>query len=279
MISINLTPVEELDNPQWWLPDLVILISFLALSYGGVYYYSSLIQEELALKEADKQRIVQETTSLDADVEKFNSLNTKISALASKKGSLQQITESKLMRYLPIILLENIQNLKPEDIWLDSLAFVEKKKDGTSAPMSAPAPGGAAPAAAPVPVADSPYQANDFPVHIEIVGKGKSNVAVAEFMMALKATQNQRFEKSDLRTQLFFSDISIAFTQVSTQPARTAGAAGTGTGPEVVEFKLALSFRERIGGGTENTAEFNQFIEDFKRNGQASLEKEGSSKM
>jgi hypothetical protein len=278
-----LTPVEELDNPQWWLPDVIIFMTFLALSYGGVYYYSSVIQEELAIKEADKQRIIQETGSLDSDVEKFNSLNTKISALASKKTSLQQITESKLMRYLPIILLENIQNLKPEDIWLDSLAFVEKKPNDPNAlpptpgaPPSMGAEGGGVSAPPPV-MAENQFQANDFPVHIEINGKGKSNVAVAEFMMALKATQNQRFEKSDLRTQLFFSDVAIAFTQVSTQPARTESP--DAVSPEIVEFKLTLSFRERIGVGVENTAQFDRFIEDFKRNGQASLESDSKAKM
>ncbi|RZA10298.1 MAG: hypothetical protein EOP10_35045, partial [Proteobacteria bacterium] len=56
---------------------------------------------------------------------------------------------------------------------------------------------------------------------IVITGSAVDNVAIAEFMVALKATQNQSFDKGDLRTQLFFSDVGIEFSAISTD----AGAA------------------------------------------------------
>ena len=220
MIKINLTPVEELENPYWWIPDAAVLLLTLMISLGGVYIYVSTVEAEIAAQEADKNRMVAETQALTSDVERYNSLNQKIEQLESKKFSLKRITESKLVRFLPIILLENIQNLKPAGVWLTALAFIDKKVDPVQAvapPPAAdpnqPAPaGGAAPPPAPKPALVDGL-GTEYPFIIEISGSATSNVQIAEFMMALKTTQNQAYEKSDLRTQLFFSDVAINFSQ------------------------------------------------------------------
>lgn len=269
MIKINLTPVEELENPTWWIPDLAVLLAVLIISLGGVYIYVSSVEAEIAAQEADRSRMAAETHALSADVEKFNSLNRKIEQLESKKFSLKRITESKLVRFLPIILLENIQNLKPNGVWLTGLAFIDKKTESQAAPpppnpnqpataQPAAAQAGAKPAAAP----DAP--GGDYPFTIEISGSAASNVQIAEFMLALKTTQNQSYEKSDLRTQLFFSDVSINFTQISTQQRQDRSS-------EAVSFKLQLNSRERSGREGDNTGKFSQFIDEFRRNGQASM--------
>ncbi|HYX39020.1 MAG TPA: hypothetical protein VE954_38440 [Oligoflexus sp.] len=268
MIKINLTPVEELENPTWWIPDLSVLLLVLAISLGGVYIYVSSVEAEIALQEADKARMAAETQALSADVERFNSLNQKIEQLESKKFSLKRITESKLVRFLPIILLENIQNLKPSGVWLTALAFIDKKADPQAAPPPPPAPDPnqqpPAVAAVPKPIVPVDSQGAEYPFVIEISGSATSNVQIAEFMLALKTTQNQAYEKSDLRTQLFFSDVAINFSQVSTQKA-------DGKSTDYVNFKLQLNSRERSGRDTDNTGKFSQFIDDFRRNGQASM--------
>jgi len=268
VIKINLTPVEELENPYWWIPDVSVLLAVLAISLGGVYIYVSSVEAQIALQEADRARMAAETQALSADVEKYNSLNQKIEQLESKKFSLKRITESKLVRFLPIILLENIQNLKPSGVWLTALAFIDKKTD---TPMSAqpdpnqppPADGSRQPAA-PKPVMPMDGQGSEYPFVIEISGSATSNVQIAEFMMALKTTQNQSYEKSDLRTQLFFSDVAINFSQISSQRA-------DGKTSDHVNFKLQLNSRERSGRDADNNGKFSQFIDDFRRNGQASM--------
>jgi Tfp pilus assembly protein PilN len=269
VIKINLTPVEELENPYWWIPDLAVLLLALAISLGGVYIYVSSVEAEIAVQEADKNRMAAETQALTADVERYNSLNQKIEQLESKKFSLKRITESKLVRFLPIILLENIQNLKPAGVWLTALAFIDKKADNQAMTPPPPDPNqpppvdGSAQAAVPRP---TPVDGlgTDYPFVIEISGSASSNVQIAEFMMALKTTQSQAYEKSDLRTQLFFSDVAINFSQVSTQKAE-------GRASDYVNFKLQLNSRERTGRDSDNTGKFSQFIDDFRRDGQASM--------
>lgn len=271
MIKINLTPYEELENPQWWLPDACALFLVIAISFGAVYFYIQSVESEIAVREADKQRMVEETNALQSDVGRFNDLNSKIATLDNRKTSLKRITESKLIRYLPVILLENIQNLKPDKVWLTSLSFVDKKKaaNGTNPPPAAANPGGTVNATDPNATASDAGTTGlltkkgvEFPVSIEVNGAAVDNVAIAEFMMALKATQNQRFETSDLRTQLFFNDVNISFSQISVDSQNKES--------EVVNFKLILNFKEKSDEPDQN-GNFSQFIDEFRRTGQASM--------
>jgi hypothetical protein len=89
-------------------------------------------------------------------------------------------------------------------------------------------------------------------------------VAIAEFMLSLKATQNQSFEKSDLRTQLFFSDVGIVFSQISTDKGVKEK-----NGQEFVNFKLILNFKEKPS--TVQEGKFSQFIDQFNKTGRASI--------
>ena len=84
--------------------------------------------------------------------------------------------------------------------------------------------------------------------------------------MSLKATQNQVYEKSDLRTQLFFSDVAINFSQISTQKG-----AANDKGQDYIKFQIAADSRERSSNNTENNGRFSQFIDEFRRSGQASM--------
>jgi Tfp pilus assembly protein PilN len=264
VIKINLTPYEELENPQWWISDAVMLFLVMAVSFGAVYFYIASVEAEIALRDSDKQRMMEETNAMQSDVTKFNDLNSKIRTLENRKESLSRITESKLVRYLPVILMENIQNLKPDKVWLTSLAFVDKKKP---ADPNGNQPQTAAQAAVDPNVRDGApsflQKGAEFPVTIELNGSAVDNVAVAEFMMALKATQNQTFEQSDLRTQLFFSDVGISFSQVSVNNKENPGDGG------FVDFKLVLSFKEKLEGQPEGNGRFSKFIDEFRRNGKA----------
>ena len=271
MIKINLTPFEELDNPRWWVPDAAIALIVVLFTLGGAMLYIQTVESEILAKENEKASMAAETANLQGEVSKFNDLNQKIATLDNRKNALKRITESKLIRYLPVILMENIQNLKPDKVWLTGLSFVDKKRDETTnspppVPVntdgSAPAP---ADGSAAIPSVDLTSARRDieFPVTIEILGSAVDNVAIAEFMLSLKATQNQAFEKSDLRTQLFFSDVNIGFSAISSEKGDDE------EGPEYVNFKLTLSFKEKIEAQPEG--KFSKFIDDFKKTGSARL--------
>lgn len=274
MIKINLTPFEELDDPRWWVPDAIVLAIAVFFIFGGMYFYVSTVEAEITAKETEKTNMQAEIQNLQGEVSKFNDLNSKIATLDNRKTALKRITESKLIRYLPVILMENIQNLKPDKVWLTGLAFVDKKKpDDPNAGNPPPAPPTDAPADGSQPANGAPAQPTtdlssarkdvDFPVTIEISGAAVDNIAIAEFMLSLKATQNQAFESSDLRTQLFFSDVGIVFSAITTE--KEEGQAEK----EFVTFKLVLSFKEKSESQPEG--KFSQFIDQFRKTGSARL--------
>ena len=79
--------------------------------------------------------------SLKEKNKEFDPLNTEVSKLSTKIEALQQITTSKLATYRPLIILELIQKLKPEQIWFKSILIDKiklepnKNKNTTNGPI------------------------------------------------------------------------------------------------------------------------------------------------
>ncbi len=249
MIRINLTPIEELENPLWWLPDALIVGLVVLLSYGGAYFYLDITRQQIEEYNGSAEQIVSEINVLQPDVARYNDLTEKIAKLQSKNRSLKRITESKLVRYLPVILLESLQTLKPDGLWFKRLAFVEP---AAAQENNEPAGPGAATGTNLAEV-----QGGDYPVTIELVGNAYDNIIIAEFMTALKATHMQNFDLSDVRTQLYFSDVKLAFAEGSAQAEQDER--------RILEFQLVLKFRER-GEATRNVgARMSRLIKSIQK--------------
>ena len=249
MISINLTPIEELEKSS------LVSSRFrsspycsLVTSYMSVQFY--LDEQENQVEELRQQIAEHEEgfSQIQGELSQFNDLNEKITALESKKNSLLQITDSKLIRYLPVILIENLQNLKPRGLWFSRVAFVDtgppannqqnavnnglnnQNQNNQNAPPPPPAVG-------------------PEPIQIVVEGSAFNKIIIAEFMTALKATQNQNFDARDVRTQLFFDGVDITYAESATIEREDA------PGVDVSDFRLVLTFKERrpaqpaMGGG------------------------------
>ncbi|MFW7380388.1 MAG: hypothetical protein ACOH5I_16370 [Oligoflexus sp.] len=256
MIKINLTPVEELEIPYWWVPDAIILAALVLVTFGGVYIYMDMTRNEIAKLRLSQSMALNEVEVLRPDMERYDSLSEKVNNLESKKNSLLRITESKMIRYLPLILLENLQTLKPEGLWFRQVGFVEPENnvDGAANPADV----------RPTGTNLAEVQGQEFPVQIELIGNAFENTIIAEFMTVLKATQSQAFERSDVRTQLFFSNVQLSFAEITAAPAE-------GEGKSTLEFRLVLNFRERSQSTGDQDARLTRFIRDFQKNGQATM--------
>ncbi|SME93228.1 PilN domain-containing protein [Pseudobacteriovorax antillogorgiicola] len=250
MISINLTPVEELENQYWWIPDAVALGVSLLLSIVTVQLYLDGLQSEVDDLNEEIARYERDFRSMRSDIDQFNDLNDKITKLESKKTSLKRITESKLIRYLPVILIENLQNLRPEGLWFNRVSFIDQGGEGNERRNQ---PEGGTNLAE--------IKNGEFPVSIEIEGAAFSHTIIAEFMTSLKATQNQEADASDVRTQLFFNKVAIDIAEI------TSVQQGDGS-TDITSFKLNLGFKERLVTAADRE-KLTQFIKSFKDNGQA----------
>ena len=221
MIEINLTPREELEDQQWFIFDLAV---FGVISAIGLL----LCQLYLTTIEAEVEEILQRTRDLERqssllaeNSKQFEAMNKKILKLESKRFSLQRITESSLIRYLPVILIENLQNLRPEGLWFEKIVFQDRQQEESGSKQSTS-------------LVD--VRGGEFPISIEVEGAAYSNSTIADFMTSLKATQNQLGDRTDVRTLLFFSDVKLELSRATNSQNE---------GESFRNFKLVLKFSER----------------------------------
>lgn len=244
MIRINLAPPEELESPYWWVPDAVVFVVMLAFGIVVVNYYLGFRAAEIAKLNEETARLEATITNLEGAVQRHKDLMASIASLEQKRNALSRITESKLVRYLPIILVEHLQNLKPEGIWFTSVRFAPVAADipgsiPQPAPQTTPAPDGS--------VSSNPQLPVSMPGSrkIEVDGFAFDNVILAEFMTALKSTRNQEMDSLDVRTQVYFDSVNLAFTRAATVDRKFDTQV---TKVNVVQFKLNLTFAERDAG-------------------------------
>lgn len=260
MIKINLTPIEELENPYWWIYDLAWLVAVLVLGFFGAQFYLSEIEDKILEVRNQIINVESEIATIKPDANQYDTLRNQVQDLEQKKFALQKITESKLVRYLPIILLENLQVLKPDGLWFQTLKLVDSQvfDDGQNGLDEQGQNNGLEAQNT------SPQVAQDTngPVRIEITGRSMSNSIIAEFMTAIKSTQNQAFDKSDIRTRIFFQNVQLSFSEVAAVRLNNQQ-------KNVVAFKLVMSFKEREKNAADLDMRLSNFIDDFRRNGRA----------
>jgi len=173
MIKINLAPIEELENKFWFLPDLVFVVVIGVSSYLGVQFFLGEMEAEIIKYTEERRDFKESLRRLKPDLERVAALQADLAQLDKKMKSLEEITVSKIARFKPIILLEHLQNVKPEGLWFNFL------KD----------------------------ESNDS--IIRLVGAAFDNLLVAEFMSALTETRIQEVDATDLRTQVFFPRVHL----------------------------------------------------------------------
>jgi hypothetical protein len=272
LININLTPVEELEDKNWWLPDLVLFAIFTLAFLGGVDFYLNQTRIEIEAKESNISAMETEIVNLKPQSDKFTDYKDKVQALGSKKDALIAITKSKILRYLPIILLESLQTLRPEGLWFEGLEFVQDEaKDNSEQAMEGmndlESENGAEDTIADrdgkTEQAPEALGISRRPIRVKILGKAVNNVIVAEFMSALNATQHNAFEKSDLRTQAFFSDVKLSFSEVEADQKPDS--------LNILNFDLLLTFEEKDEQLNDTNLKVSHFIESFRKNGKAKM--------
>lgn len=221
MIKINLAPYEESQDRLWFLPDVSTLAASYLIAQLICGYSLRATEEGLAdirqKTEAEKNVAAQ----LAPRVREVKGIKTQIETLSSRRESMAKITDSKLNRFLPIILFEHLQNLKPEGLWFTSATMADKAPINLElTPTAAPAalgPDGKplVPAVGVQAAGNVNRPGNSAPVYILIKGNAFNPSLIAEFMTSLKATRNQDVDPTDLRTQVFFPKVGLVELTVS----------------------------------------------------------------
>lgn len=173
MIEINLAPPEELENHHWFVPDLAVILIFGLLSYGSVLLFLEAARGSIEQKRSEVERVSSDYKRMQPDVQKFMDLSKQVTLLEQKIQSIGLITASKIDRYMPVVLLEHLQNLKPEGVWLTEL--IQNHRDSV----------------------------------LTLSGGAVDSLYIAEFMSTLDALKHQVPSSSDIRTLIYFERVYL----------------------------------------------------------------------
>jgi Tfp pilus assembly protein PilN len=212
MIKVNLCPVEELESPYWYVPDLAVVITVAMAGYFGVQYYLGTIQEEVDKISQNIASLETSTKQLEPDLKRFQTLDQDVKKLNEKLIALQSITVSKIERIKPLIALEHLQNIKPIGVWYQSLEI------GIGSPSS-----------------------------FKVAGQSFDNVRTAEFMMALRSTESQEVEPTDLRSQVYFTGLSLKAAEL-----KKGEVLGFPDLRDLPSFEITGLYVDRFAAGTSN---------------------------
>jgi Tfp pilus assembly protein PilN len=180
MIKINLCPIDELQNPYWAVPDAVVFTLIAIVSYFSVDLYFSAVQDQMNETQVKIESLSASTAQLEPDLARFKTLDQDVKALQTKLIALQRITVSKMEKFTPIIVLEHLQNLKPQGVWYTALTL----KNGAIFEFS-------------------------------LKGMAFDNLMTAELLTSLRATASTDVDPSDLRSQVFFDGLSLIEAAIS----------------------------------------------------------------
>jgi hypothetical protein len=179
VIKINLCPIDELENPYWFLPEVLTLLIVAVGAFAGVQWYFGTIDAETAAVQAEKQSKDEAIAQLEPDLRRFDDLQKDIADLQRKLAALKQITVSKIARFKPVIVIEHFQNLHPEGLWFNN---IKVGIDGSES--------------------------------FEAKGMALDNLLVAELLGAMRATESQEKDASDLRTMVYFNDLVLQESKI-----------------------------------------------------------------
>lgn len=173
MIKIQLAPYNELEDKNWWVPDAIALVLALFLSNYLISNYVEGLENEIVEVQAQAEEFKRSISAIQPEINAFKDLETKISGLKSVISALSSITVSKLTKYRPVVILEQIQALKPDGVWFTN------------------------------------YKESTSENKIFLTGFAFDSILIGQFMSELGATKLQRFDAADIRSQIHFADVKL----------------------------------------------------------------------
>jgi Tfp pilus assembly protein PilN len=119
ILNINLAPeINREPTLRDLLPTIFALAIVVSASYYAPVYYASTIDSETAEITQKTEARKQELTALQADLKKAKELNTVMSEITARQNVIRNLA---LGRQHVVTILEKLQDIQPEKIWMTYL--------------------------------------------------------------------------------------------------------------------------------------------------------------
>ena len=188
MIAINLAPTEELENRHWYGFDLLSFVCSCLLLFVLSQLYILFVETKISRINTEQHKLELQNNTLKISSDRFDEIHRLIDREDKNLQSIRSITTSKITKYEPVILLEYLQTLKPDGVWLDSIQENHEKK------------------------------------MILITGGAFDNVLIADFMTLLAETKHIEPSSENIRSLVHFTDVileKVSIDGTKTDPAKT----------------------------------------------------------
>ena len=175
MIKINLIPYDQFVDKKWYIKALGYIL-FFSLLISLCTYFFIIKKKQISIDDTNNQIIIFRNKSLLLSnySKNYKNLDLEIKILDRKILAIKKIDLSSLTKFSPIIVVEHLQNLKPEGIWFTNINVKGHLK------------------------------------RIELTGGSFDNILVSDFISNLKSTNRIDIKpESDLRSRVYFSRISL----------------------------------------------------------------------
>ncbi|MCY4380629.1 MAG: hypothetical protein OXC40_03550 [Proteobacteria bacterium] len=172
-ININLVPYEELENKFWFVIEIASIVMVVIMLNAFSSKQTAHIRRDIESINVKISENKQSIDNIKDEVDALESIKEDIAAMESKIDAANRVSVSEFARFEGVILLEAMSSLKPEGMWYKDLEINSDSKRVT--------------------ITGHMHQAN----------------ALADFIVALRSTQGSVNQNRDLRSRIYFEDISI----------------------------------------------------------------------
>jgi hypothetical protein len=172
MIKTQLCPAAELEDKNWWVKEVAVLLIVAATGYWAAGKILDIRRDQTLELIAKKEKWTQELQAKEPAVKQFKGLRTEMDQLNRKIAALRKITTSKIEKVRPLIALDQLQTLWIEGVWYLSVDYAE---DGS----------------------------------MTLRGSANDSLLIGEFMLGMRESMRPDTTNDDIRTQLGFENVAI----------------------------------------------------------------------
>ena len=236
MLRINLVPEETIKNTLWWTLPCIIgtVVALIFIIIVRLYLDSLLLQTSLLTSQ--KNELDVQIASLKEKNKEFDPIDLELKKLSTKIEALQQITSSKLSTYKPLIILELLQKLKPEEIWFRNVTIEKVTIPTVTAEENTPGLTDRPPRKDP----NAPPPSTPHDPRIILSGSSTDPEAISKFIDQLERTRDNMVTDSDLRTKIYFKDLKLSKLSSSQVEKK-----------EITHFDLTFDYEEKTEQNTQ----------------------------
>jgi hypothetical protein len=172
MLRIQLCPASELENKHWWAKEAAVFVLVFLLSWFGVSFRLDQMRDEIQRLTTTADDWTNKAKELEPTVAKFKTLDEEIALLNRKIDVLSKITVSRIEKVLPVVVLEQLQTLKPKGVWFHKLIYNADRS-------------------------------------VNVLGGTMDSLLISEFLLGMRETMNPDTWTNDVRTQVGYVDLGI----------------------------------------------------------------------